>query len=55
MNTVIQVILLFTTYLLLFLAGALAGYNQGVKKGVQACMNYWEDENDKNKHNNSIS
>lgn len=53
MNTVIQVILLFTTYLLLFMAGALAGYIQGVKKGVQACMN-WEDKDDKDKHNNSV-
>ena len=53
MNTAIQVIFLFTVYFLIFILGAFAGYVYGVKKGVQACMN-WEDKDDKDKHNNSV-
>ena len=46
MSEIVQVITLFVSYVLLFLAGMLAGYIGGVKKGVAACLE-WNKEDPK--------
>jgi len=46
MSDTVQVITLFVSYVLLFFAGMLAGYIVGVKKGVDACLE-WNKEDKK--------